>query len=222
MKNLKKYRLIPITNIEKIILDAPIKVYDLTIKDDKSYVVNGKIVHNCTTSANIGIHYPMGSLINECYEIKKSHQFKTKIISDGGMRKYSDIIKSLSLGCDIVMIGSIFNKMLQSCSPTYLWKFIKVSGKLEKWLFVHNFSLYKKFRGMSTKEVQKLWGKKKLTTAEGIVKWNKVMYDLDSWTKNLEDYLRSAMSYTGSHTLEEFKESDKVLITQNAYKRFNK
>lgn len=176
----------------------------------------------CTTSTNVAIHYPMGSLISECYEIKKNFNFKTKIIADGGMRKYSDIIKALALGADIVMIGSLFNKTLQSCSETYLWKKFRVSGDFEKWLFKNKFKLYKKFRGMSTKEVQKDWGKKKLTTSEGIVKWNEVLYDLPKWVENLEDYLKSAMSYTSSHDLNEFKESEKILITPNAYRRFNK
>lgn len=176
----------------------------------------------CTTSANVAVHYPMASLIEECYRIKSSHNHNAKIIADGGMRKYSDIIKALALGADIVMIGSLFNKTLQSCSTTYLWKTFPVSGDVEKWLFNKKFTLYKKFRGMSTKEVQKDWGKKKLTTSEGIVKWNEVMYDLPKWSENLEDYLKSAMSYTSSHNLEEFKDSLKVVISSNAYRRFDK
>jgi IMP dehydrogenase/GMP reductase len=176
----------------------------------------------CTTSANVAIHYPMGSLISECYSIKETYGFEAKIIADGGMRKYSDIIKALALGADIVMIGSLFNKTLQSSSETYLWKLFKVSGKFEKWLFDHKFSLYKKFRGMSTKEVQRSWGKEKLTTSEGVVKWNEVTYDLPKWTENFTDYLKSAMSYTSSKTLEEFKYSEKILISASAYKRFSK
>lgn len=176
----------------------------------------------CTTSANVAIHYPMGSLIEECYQIKRTEGFSAKIIADGGMRKYSDIIKAIALGADIVMIGSLFNKMLQSCSPSYLYKFIKVSGTFEKWLFDKKFPLFKKFRGMSTKEVQKDWGKKKLTTSEGVVKWNEVMYDLPKWINNFEDYLRSAMSYTSSSDLSEFKHSEKILISASAYRRFSK
>jgi len=176
----------------------------------------------CTTSANVAVHYPMASLIEECYRIKSSHNHNTKIIADGGMRKYSDIIKALALGADIVMIGSLFNKTLQSCSTTYLWKTIPVSGSVEKWLFNKKFKLYKKFRGMSTKEVQKDWGKKKLTTSEGIVKWNEVIYDLPKWSENFEDYLKSAMSYTSSYNLEEFKDSLKVVISTNAFRRFDK
>lgn len=177
---------------------------------------------SCTSSANLGVHYPMGSLIQECYEIKKAGGYSTKIIADGGMRKYSDIIKSLALGADLVMVGSLFNKALESCTTTFLWKKIGVYGYFEQWLYNHKFPLYKKFRGMSTKEVQRHWGKEKLTTAEGIVRWNTVQYTLPKWVDNFESYLRSAMSYTGSHNLEEFKECGKILITENAYRRFNK
>ena len=81
---------------------------------------------------------------------------------------------------------------------------------------------YKKYRGMSTKEVQKKWGKKRLTTAEGISKYNKVEYRLSGWVENLKDYLKSAMSYTNSTNLEEFKNSEYVFITENALRRFHK
>jgi hypothetical protein len=82
--------------------------------------------------------------------------------------------------------------------------------------------MYKKFRGMSTKEVQKKWGKDKLITSEGISKYNKVEYTLDKWIENLEDYMKSAMSYTNSKNLTEFKETEYVFITENALNRYNK
>ena len=80
----------------------------------------------------------------------------------------------------------------------------------------------KSFRGMSTKEVQKKWGRGTLKTSEGIVKTNSVEYTLDQWVENFTDYLKSAMSYTDSKTLKEFRESEFVFITENALKRFNK
>jgi len=53
----------------------------------------------CTTAANVSINYPLGSLISECYEQRSHYDVKTKIVADGGMRNYSDIIKALALGC---------------------------------------------------------------------------------------------------------------------------
>ena len=180
----------------------------------------------CLTSANTGIHYPMASLISECYKIKNKRGYSTNIIADGGFRNYDDIIKALALGADYVMLGGVLNKTLESCSPTYFAKTIELNNDFARYIW-NNFKflrkfMFKKFRGMSTKEVQRKWGKNKLTTSEGISKFNKVEYTLDKWIENLEDYLKSAMSYTNSKNLEEFKEIEYVFITENALKRFNK
>lgn len=75
---------------------------------------------------------------------------------------------------------------------------------------------------MSTKEVQKKWGRGTLKTSEGIVKTNLVEYTLDQWVENFTDYLKSAMSYTNSKTLDDFRKSEFVFITENALKRFDK
>jgi isopentenyl diphosphate isomerase/L-lactate dehydrogenase-like FMN-dependent dehydrogenase len=180
----------------------------------------------CLTSANTGVHYPMASLISECYKIKKNRGFKTKIVADGGFRNYDDIIKALALGADYVMLGGVLNKTLESCSPSYLFKLIPLNSKSSNYVwnkipFLRKY-MYKKFRGMSTKEVQKKWGKDKLITSEGISKYNKVEYTLDKWIENLEDYMKSAMSYTNSKNLTEFKETEYVFITENALNRYNK
>jgi IMP dehydrogenase/GMP reductase len=180
----------------------------------------------CLTSANTGVHFPMASLISECYQIKKKRGYKTYIVADGGFRNYDDIIKALALGADYVMLGGVLNKCLESCSPIYLGKLIPISNSLSNYIWYNHPTIrkmmYKKFRGMSTKEVQKKWGKDKLITSEGISKYNKVEYTLNKWIENLQDYLKSAMSYTNSKTLEEFKETEYVFITQNALKRFDK
>jgi hypothetical protein len=180
----------------------------------------------CLTSANTGVHYPMASLINECYEIKKRGKYKSKIVADGGFRNYDDIIKALALGADYVMLGGILNKSLDSCGNNLLFKKIKISQKSAEYIWKNvpflKKHLYKSFRGMSTKEVQKKWGRKVLKTSEGITKFNKVEYSVSQWVINFNDYLSSAMSYTNSINLENFKESKFVFITENALNRFNK
>jgi hypothetical protein len=180
----------------------------------------------CLTSANTGVHYPMASLINECFKIKKKNNYTTKIVADGGFRNYDDVIKALALGADYVMLGGILNKTLESCSQTKLFNLIPLTDEHSNYVwynlkFLRKF-MYKNFRGMSTKQVQRKWGKLSLRTSEGIVKTNKVEYTLGQWVDNFSDYLRSAMSYTNSQNLEEFKDSDIVFITENALKRFNK
>lgn len=177
----------------------------------------------CLTTQNTGVGYPMASLIKECYDISTKLDRPAFIVADGGMKDYSDIIKALALGADYVMLGNILNKALESAGPNYLWKWLPVSQKLANKAYRFGISVYKKFRGMSTKEVQKKWGVEKVKTSEGVVRFRKVEYTLSQWTENFEHYLRSAMSYAGAHDLNEFINNTKlVIITDSAYKRFNK
>jgi IMP dehydrogenase/GMP reductase len=180
----------------------------------------------CLTAMNTGVGYSMAQLVKECSDIKDEmesmDQKTSKIVADGGFREYSDIIKALALGADYVMLGSILNKCLESSGDTY-WKGIKVSSDIAGFLWRRKFKLEKKFRGMSTKEVQKKWGKEKLTTSEGVVRMRTVKYTLEGWTENFVDYLKSSMSYTNSRTLKDFIGNVKwTVISQNSFNRFNK
>jgi hypothetical protein len=196
--------------------------------------------NGCLTSKQSAIGFPMASLIYEISTIKEqminnktcgysenqlsSHIIKNypKIIADGGMKEYSDIIKAFALGADGVMVGSIFNKSLESCSQNYFHG-IKVSPKIAKFLFNHNYEIKKHFRGMSTKGAQKAMGKTSFRTSEGVDRFRKVEYHLDGWMENLKHYLRNAMSYTDSYDIEEFINNDNIIqITPKSYDRFNK
>ena len=207
---------------------------------------NGSV---CTTTANTAVGYPMASLISETYKIKNYLNYETKIVADGGFKNFSDIIKALALGADYVMLGSIFNKALESAGDLVVQRtyeeylsFDQYLNYIKDWaeedvttveykekvlnrLLDDGFKggrLYKKYRGMSTKEVQQSWGRTELKTAEGISKYQKVEYKLEGWCQNFKDYLASAMSYTDSRNLNEFKNSDYKFITQNSLNRFKK
>ena len=188
----------------------------------------------CLTTVQTGVGYPMASLIHETCKIQMEGEIQTRIVADGGFKKYADIIKALALGADYVMLGSIFNKSLESCGETY-----EGNKKYDSWTepgekvdqysketltqFLSGKKFYKKFRGMSTKEVQKSLGKEILNTSEGISKMQPVEYTLGGWKENFEDYLKSAMSYTGCFNLGEF--TGKVnfnQISKNSLERFNK
>ena len=193
----------------------------------------------CLTTKQTSIGYPKASLIRECYEVKQalikeygqqfdSLQYKDrvdtipKIVADGGIKDYADIIKALALGADYVMAGSIFNKALESSGQDYLYG-IKISRNLAGKFFDWGFPIKKDFYGMSTKIAQKKMGKTVLKTSEGVVRKLKVEYRLKSWVENFKHYLTTAMSYSNAKTLEEFiGKADFNLITENAFNRFNK
>lgn len=179
----------------------------------------------CLTTVQTGVGYPMASLIKECNDIRKNGGFRTEIVADGGFKKYSDIIKALGLGADYVMLGSILNKCLESAGETSRENYETVNqySKETNEMFMADIPLYKNFRGMSTKEVQKSWGREDLKTSEGVIRRNEVNYTIESWVQNFGDYLRSAMSYSGKKELHHFiGGADFNFISQNSFKRFSK
>ena len=182
----------------------------------------------CLTTKQSGIGYPMASLISATYEAKQKFIADNPdipapaIIADGGMKDYSDIVKSLALGADYVMIGSIFNKCLESCARNYLYK-IRINKKLATYFFSKGYPVKKYFRGMSTKGAQKAMGKSTFKTSEGVVRYRRVEYRLSGWVENFNHYLRNAMSYCDAKSLDRFiGKTDAIQITTKAYDRFNK
>ena len=163
------------------------EVYDITVSgEEHNYIAEGNIVHNCLTSTSTAIHFPYASLISEISEMKERYHSHCKIVADGGMAWYSDIIKSLALGADYVMCGKIFSQAA------------KTPEEVGKALI---------YRGMSTKAAQAEMGTNgNLKTSEGKSMEVKKEYTLSGWTENFDSYLRSAMSYCDSRTLKEFRE----------------
>ena len=180
--------------------------------------------------------------MKETYEVKQKINGKCKIIADGGIKGYCDIQKAL-LFADDVMLGSLLNKAIESAGKTTygksyfitksgrkiinifrtIWEYGKEvpkdkynqvlsrikSGKLEVW---------KQFYGMSTKKAQIEMGNKTLKTSEGVQFRQKVEYSLKGFMDNELCYLRSAMSYTNSTTLRDYKNSEwvaKITIGHN-------
>ena len=157
--------------------------------------------NGCLTSTSTAIHFPYASLISEISEMKYRYGSHCKIIADGGMAWYSDIIKSLALGADYVMCGRIFAQAAKTPE--------EVGETLT-------------YRGMSTKGAQAAMGNKELKTAEGRSLEVTKEYTLSGWTENFDSYLRSAMSYCDSRSLREFREKAICqVISPNASSQIN-
>ena len=144
----------------------------------------------CLTTTMTGIHYPLGSLLMECNYIKQEYHNPTKIVADGGIKGYSDIIKCLALGADYVMCGSVFAKMAESEGEVIMDDAKSI--------------LYKNFYGMSTPKAQIELGGDGSKATEGNETTVPVEYTMEEWVDNFKSYLRSTMSYCGKRTLEEF------------------
>lgn len=169
----------------------------------------------CITSSNVAIHYPMASLIYDTYLIKQSlvqqaineNKKLPLIVADGGIRNYSDVIKSLALGADFCMIGGLFASLKESAAETFK------TAKGE----------FKIIYGMASAEGQKDIYGKKIKTAEGIKKNIPVLTTLSKWSQNMSDYMRSAMSYTGIKNIKNFGPENVTchIISEEAKKSIN-
>ena len=203
----------------------------------------------CITATQTGIFHPVASLIDEIYQIKKSYEDSLlttgiskdemqlpKIVADGGIRGYSDVIKALALGADYVMCGTLFTKMWESAAPIFndpagviddAKRREILSEEKMRQLLKNGAVLEKECWGMSTKRSQALIKKgvddSQLKTSEGTKKIVCVEYTMKQWCENMESYLRSAMSYTGHRTLESFIGSPRmVLVSPSTKESINK
>ena len=200
----------------------------------------------CTSSSNVAIHYPNVSLISEIKEIKKELEDKkntlkqnnnlftlTRIIADGGIRNYSDVIKAIAIGADYVMIGGLLSKMVESAAKTFIinendvieidttktkileqdGKFILYNDEMKEPIEVEK--VYKEFYGMSSKKGQIDINGIKTKTSEGTEKILECKTNLHKWSDNMKSYIQSAMSYTNNKTLEELKNNTKVILISN-------
>ena len=179
----------------------------------------------CITASNTAIGDGIASLIDEFYLEKNArsihNRFYTKIIADGGVRNYSDIIKALSLGADYVMVGGLFASCLESAGEVYEKDAADNHSKIDKSAIrredgnfvtydtpygdrcIHPL-LYKEFYGMASKYGQIAINGKKTKTSEGIKKEVLITTDLPTWSDNMCAYLRSAMSYCGIFDIKDF------------------
>lgn len=190
----------------------------------------------CLTASNTGVYYPPFSLLMEINEIRKECDGKCKVIADGGIKGFRDIQKAL-IYADYVMIGGLFNKCIESSGITtygkswfnvgrfkirnYIVDLFRVGKPIRPIQYYDAMRLVKlglleinkMFYGMSTKYAQiETQSNQNLKTSEGLIKTQKVEYTLKQWVDNEESYLRSAMSYTNSFTLDDYKESQWVRI----------
>lgn len=144
----------------------------------------------CTTASNTSIHYPVASLIEECY-CQRSKNSNLKIIADGGIRNYSDVIKALALGADYVMIGGLFSSFLESAAPLTMESIYKTNNK-GKFTFVEDECL--DYETLLLKEQEK-WGDvyediNPVPYNESNRQYPYFFYDIDIWSPHTHESIK--------------------------------
>jgi IMP dehydrogenase len=148
----------------------------------------------CSTRLKTGFGVPNVTCIEDIYESLKGWNH-VPLWADGGIRNSGDIAKALAVGADCVMLGS----MLAGTD--------EAPGKvIEK-----NNMLYKRYRGSASIETKMLHGQdvRNIEGESTIIPYKGgVKYIINDIT----DGLRSALSYGGATTLDEYI-PDYIIIT---------
>jgi GMP reductase len=130
----------------------------------------------CTTKLKTGFTRPTVSCILECVS-----EAKKPIIADGGIQEHGDIAKAIACGATMIMAGSLFCGYDQSAS-----EIIEIDGH-KKCVYFGSASEYNK--GKSTH----IEGKKILMDYKG---------DMNNLLQELQEDLKSSISYAGGKTLD--------------------
>lgn len=143
----------------------------------------------CTTRIKTGCGYPQLCAIEACAKAGP-------VIADGGIRYYGDAAKALAVGAYAVMVGGMLAGT--DCTPGWDDEF----GEME-------------FRGMASKRAKESCGGVP-TNAEGVSTLvpKKAEGSTQEVVQELVEGIKSAMSYSGCRTLEEFRlHSELVSVT---------
>ena len=177
----------------------------------------------CTTRKISGCGLPTLASIIDCSRVEEP------IIADGGIRGSDDFVKALAAGAKMVMLGGMLAGTDEAASTLN----VGYSGKLthcetlDKKLILLPTEIggtycrvTKTYSGSASSESYVAQGKEaEHRTPEGETFEVAYTGSVESVLQKLEAGLRSAMAYTGSNTLEEFKErAELVQITHSGKK----
>lgn len=169
----------------------------------------------CTTRTKTGCGYPQLSAIANCAEAGP-------VIADGGIRTPGDAAKALAAGAAAVMIGGMlagtdcvpgWNEAQQRLQDLYKEYPTGPDRHLAGIDVIPSARIA--YRGMASKESQKDFGQEGIN-AEGVSKTVecKPSGSTEDVIMDLAEGIRSAMSYSGASTLQEFqKKAQFVRVT---------
>lgn len=158
--------------------------------------------HTCTTRLQTGFGVPMFTCVQECKSAAGDHL----IIADGGIAYVGEIAKALVAGADMVMMGSMFARCLDSPAETD-----------DGW--VYN-GAYKTRPKIETGEIYKIWYGSSTHHNKGYLKHNEgrsvreesnYMKYMD-YLSYIEEHLQSSISYAGGYDLNILKETPYILL----------
>ncbi len=187
-------------------------VHDITVDDNSSYVAEGYVVHNsmCSTRIRTGHGVPTLQSIMDCTKSDRD----VFLVADGGIRNSGDAVKALAAGADMIMLGSILAGHAECPGALVDDKgFTYGSSGTSLVLAAANIPLFKKFRGMASREAQLQW-RGRVSTVEGESTMIPYKGHMLNTITDLLEGIRSGLSYSGASTIRELRNKAKfVMVT---------
>lgn len=157
----------------------------------------------CITRLVTGCGVPQLTAVMECAEVAK--KYNTPIIADGGIQKSGDIVKAIGAGADTVMIGGLFAGTTES--PGRVMSRGDKKYKVYRGSASFDVSEKRKNLGLEKKDLQEVVPE----GVESVVPFKGPLADI---VNQLVGGLRSGMSYTNAHSIQELQtNADFVQIT---------
>lgn len=150
----------------------------------------------CSTRILTGHGVPTLQAVYECSKSDRN----TILIADGGIKNSGDMVKALAMGADFVMIGSLLSATSQA------------PGDLH---YDENGNPFKEYRGMASKEAQQDW-RGKSASIEGVASYVAYKGCAKAILKDLDNGIRSGLSYSGARSINEFQAKVKVIEQTSA------
>lgn len=183
----------------------------------------------CTTSVQTGFHTSIPWVLSGIKALKKKHYTTgekgqlqtilpfadyikfckgtiTKVVADGGINTIDRAIKCLALGADYVMIGKLFSQTDEACGKVRHYDingtcYSHISNANEVPGYSHSERHY---YGQSSKQGQLDRFGEVRSNPEGTEIFVPITFSLQELSDKFEAALRTAMSYAGVFSLEEF------------------
>ena len=190
-------------------------------------IASGSLVDTST----YGFHWPMASLLDAIKTFKKSAGAglpkQPKIIADGGIQCYSDIVKALALGADYVMIGRQFASVIEAAGDIYQMN--KAGDGIHtnkekidpsqvigmKGIQARNNGFSRQYYGSTSPEMRAFragypdvesWMKRdKAKVSDTSWSWVEVDHNLDEWVEEFKHCAYYAFMMTGTNNWDDFK-----------------
>lgn len=175
----------------------------------------------CTTRIRTGHGVPTLQSIIDCARSDRD----VMIIADGGIRNSGDAVKALAAGADMVMLGSILAG--HDLSPGEIvdknGSNTVLTGRDGSKISVPTSGehLYKKFRGMASREAQLSW-RGKVSVVEGESTLLPYKGELKNTLSDFSEGIKSGLSYSGARNIRELRTKARfVSISPSAIKENN-